>query len=68
MPNSGCRTALIAQLLSGFAPQDARPALTVLCFTWWNFLAVGLRPEPKTGGARLIVVGKLLKSLQTVTL
>ena len=68
MPNSGCSTALTGQLVSEFAPQAAALALTVLCFTWWNFLAVGLQSEPKTGGARLIVVGKLLKSLQTVTL
>jgi hypothetical protein len=39
-----------------------------LCFTWWNFPALGPAPEPKTIGARLIVVGVLAKSLQRVTL
>jgi hypothetical protein len=68
MPNSGCSTVLTGQPVSEFAPQAAALALTVLCFTWWNFLAVGLQAEPKTGGARLIVVGKLLKSLHALAL
>jgi hypothetical protein len=68
VPNSSCRTALIAQPLSRFAPQAASSVLGFLCFTWWNLLALGLPPEPKTGGARLIVVGKLLKSLQPMAL